>query len=168
MLASVWLMRSLSQPPLYGPVSQSCTMENSKRGKGNSRWPGPVMLVQLLPLSFLKYPRATWRDFHPRHYIFPVAIVERISLAVKYILYRFSAIAGKFNRPYGCRVIAISSPVSRPAILVFSKFRCYLRAILQSYSTVRDCRVSGISQLRISLSRDKSTWGCRLFLSLKC
>lgn len=70
---------SLAASPV--PVSQPCTMENSKCSKGNSRslWPGPVILVRVLPLFFLEYPRATCHDFHPHRYILPVAIVAMIS-----------------------------------------------------------------------------------------
>jgi len=87
-------------------------MENSKCSKGNSRslWLGPAILVRVLPLFFLEYPRATCHDFHPRRYILPGAIVTTISrLVVRYILYRFHAIAGGFNRLCHLHLIAISS-----------------------------------------------------------
>lgn len=106
---------SLAASPVftYGPVSQPCTMENSKCSKGNSRspWPGPVILVRVLPLFFLEHPRATWHDFHPRRYILPLTIVATISRRREiYILYRFHAIADGLDRSYRPHLRARSSP----------------------------------------------------------
>lgn len=134
-LASVWLTRSLSQLPLfpYGPVSQPCTMENSKCSKGNSRslWSGPVILVRVLPLFFLEYPRATCHDFHPHRYILPVAIVATISCRREIYIISFPRDRGPI-RPL------VPSPSYRDffsaciSSLVILTFRCrwYLRAIL--------------------------------------
>lgn len=113
-LASVWLTRSLSQLPLHGPVSQPCTMENSKCSKGNSRspWPGPVMPVRVLPLVLPGVPAGHVARFSPPS-LYPSSSDRGndLSYVVKYVLYRFHAIAdGEFNR--SCRrphLIAISS-----------------------------------------------------------